>query len=111
MSLPRLEDALHDGLVVLPPLVAAELLSAQLSKAERRGLLALLEDLPLHPTPFAHWRAVGELRAHFSAQGYSVSTPDAHIAACAIEAGAPLWSKDAIFRKLAKASALQLFNG
>jgi predicted nucleic acid-binding protein len=110
VPLPALEGALQDGLVVLAPIVAAELLSATLSKVERRSLVELLEDLPLHPTPLEHWLAVGTLRAHLSKKGLSVSTPDAHIAACAIEAGAVLWSKDAIFRKVAKASSLRLFE-
>jgi predicted nucleic acid-binding protein len=107
--LPALEDALHDGLVLLPPVVVAELLSAPLSASERRKLSDFLSDLPLHPTPFAHWEAVGALRAHLSRRGLSVSTPDAHVAECAIEAGAFLWSKDAIFRKMTRASELRLF--
>jgi predicted nucleic acid-binding protein len=110
VPLPALEGALQDGLVVLAPIVAAELLSATLSKVERRSLVELLEDLPLHPTPLEHWLAVGALRAQLSRKGLSVSTPDAHIAECAIEAGAVLWSNDAIFRKVAKASSLRLFE-
>jgi predicted nucleic acid-binding protein len=108
--LPRLEDALRDGLVVLAPIVAAELLSAPLSAAERRSLAAFVEDLPLHATPLPHWEAVGALRAQLSKKGLSVSTPDAHVTQCAIEAGALLWSNDAIFRKVARASALRLFE-
>jgi predicted nucleic acid-binding protein len=108
--LPALEEALHDGLVVLAPIVAAELLSAPLSKSERRSLTALLQDMPLHPTPLDHWLAVGALRAQLAKKGLSVSTPDAHIAECALEADALLWSNDAVFRKLAKASPLRLFE-
>jgi predicted nucleic acid-binding protein len=110
VPLPPLEEALHDGLVVLAPIVAAELLSAPLSKVERRSLVALLQDLPLHPTPLHHWLAVGALRAQLSKKGLSISTLDAHVAECAIEAGAALWSNDAIFRKVAKASSLRLFE-
>lgn len=108
--MPSLEEALHDGLVVLAPIVAAELLSAPLSKTERRSLGALLRDLPLHPTPLDHWLAVGMLRAQLSKKGLSISTPDAHVAECAIEAGAALWSNDAIFLRVAKASPLRLFK-
>ena len=110
VPLRPLEEALHDGLVVLAPIVAAELLSAPLSKAERLSLAGFLEDLPLHPTPIEHWLAVGALRAQLSKKGLSMSTPDAHVAACAIEADALLWSNDAIFQKVAKASALRLFE-
>ena len=109
--LPRLEDALREGLVVLPPVVAAELLSARLSKAERRSLAAFVQDLPLHPVPLSHWVAVGALRAELSHKGLSVSTPDAHVAECAIEAGGLLWSTDAIFHKMSRVSALRLFEG
>ena len=109
-SLIELESALQDGRVILAPIVAAELLSAPLSKAERRSLSALLEDLPLHPAPLQHWQSVGALRADLAKKGLSVSTPDAHIAACAIEAKAELWSTDTIFRKMTKVSALKLFE-
>ena len=106
-----LEDALHDGRVVLAPVVAAELLSAPLSKSERRALVAFVQDLPLHSTPIDRWLAVGALRAQSLKKGLSVSTPDAHVAECAIEANALLWSTDAIFRKLVKVSSLRLFDG
>lgn len=109
-ALPRLEEALQNGLVVLAPIVAAELLSAPLSKAERHVLVDFVNDLPLHPTPLAHWQGVGALRAELSKKGLSVSTPDAHVAACALEAKAELWSRDAIFRKVGRVSRLQLFE-
>jgi predicted nucleic acid-binding protein len=109
--LPPLEEALRTGSVVLAPIVAAELLSAPLTRAERRSLASFVDDLPLHPTPLPHWQAVGALRAHLSRKGLSVSTPDAHVAACAIEANAALWSNDAVFRKVARATSLRLFDG
>jgi predicted nucleic acid-binding protein len=108
--LPSLDAALRDGLVLLAPVVAAELLSAPLSRTERRSLVAFMEDLPLHPTPLPHWQAVGALRAQLRTKGLSVSTPDAHVAGCAIEAGALLWSNDAIFRKISRVSKLRLFE-
>lgn len=110
-SLPPLEEALRDGLVVLAPIVAAELVSAPLSRVERRSLVAFLEDLPVHPTPLGHWLAVGSLRAQLSKRGLSVSTADAHVAECAIETGGLLWSNDAIFGKVAKAGFVRLFEG
>jgi predicted nucleic acid-binding protein len=109
VSFPALEEALHDGQVMLAPVVAAELLSAPLTRVERSSLRSFLQDLPLHPTPFDHWVAVGALRSQLSKKGLSVSTPDAHVAECAIEMDAMLWSNDAIFRKMAKASSLRLF--
>jgi maltooligosyltrehalose trehalohydrolase len=51
---------------------------------------------------------VGELRGHLGARGVSVSTPDAHVAQCAIDRDAFLLSRDAIFRLVAKHSPLKL---
>ncbi len=104
----RLEEALRLGAVVLSPVVAAELLSGARHPRDRSALIDLLTDLPLHPTPFAHWIAVGDLRAALRRRGLSVSTPDAHVAQCAIERDALLLSNDAVFRRVAKLSALQL---
>lgn len=100
--LPELELALREGLVVLPPLVVAELLSAPLAKRERSELTSLLNDLAIHETPFDHWRRVGELRAALARGGLSVSTPDAHVAQCALDLDASLWSTDSVFEKIAK---------
>ena len=108
--LPELERVLAAGLVVLSPLVLAELLSAPLSTKRRADLADLLLDLPLHPTPFEHWAAVGELRAGAAGKGISVSTPDAHVAQCARDIdGGRLWSRDRIFGRLARVSDLRLY--
>jgi len=108
--LPDLELGLREGLVVLPPLVVAELLSAPLRKRERESLTSLLGDLPLHETPLEHWKRVGELRAGLARKALTVSTPDAHVAQCALDLGARLWSRDAIFSRIAVKSALRLFE-
>jgi hypothetical protein len=108
--LPRLERALEQGLVILPPLVCAELLSSPLAPRKRLQLLSMLRDLPLHFTPFDHWAEVGALRARLLRAGVSVSTPDGHIAQCAIDCGGMLWSRDRIFARIAHHSALQLFE-
>ena len=107
--LPDLEVALREGLVVLPPVVAAELLSAPLSPSRRAQLRSFLLDLPLHPTPFGHWERLGALRSQLSRQGVTVSTPDAHIAQCALETEGRIWSLDAIFGKIAAKLPLRLF--
>jgi tRNA(fMet)-specific endonuclease VapC len=110
VPLVALEDALRVGVVVLAPIVAAELLSATLNVRERRKLAAFLRDLPLHETPLAHWESVGALRAGLAKRGLAVSTPDAHVGQCAIDAGALLWSKDGVFRRMAALSPLRLFG-
>jgi predicted nucleic acid-binding protein len=105
----ELDALLDDGLVVLAPIVAAELLSAPLSRAERASLVDLLEHLPIHPTPLSHWLGVGQLRAKLQRGGLTVSTPDAHVAQCALEAKDQLWSRDGVFAHIASQSELRLF--
>lgn len=105
----ELEALLNDGLVVLPPIVAAELLSAPLSRAERASVVDLLANLPLCPTPLSHWLGVGQLRMRLQRSGLSVSTPDAHVAQCALEAKGQVWSLDGVFANVARLSELRLF--
>lgn len=108
-NLPRLEQALSDGDVVLPPIVAAELGSAPLTATERRRLEAFLRDLPLHPTPLDHWLRVGGLRAAATRKGLTVSTPDAHVAQVALDLGGAVWSEDEVFALLAARSLVRRF--
>jgi predicted nucleic acid-binding protein len=109
-SMPALEAALRDGGVILAPLVAAELMSAPLSIKKRGALADFLRDLPLHSTPLSHWEAVGALRASLASKAVTVSTPDAHIAQCAIEARGRLWSRDTIFTHVRAHSKLRLYS-
>ena len=108
--LPQLEQALERGFVLLAPLVCAELLSSPLPARKRAKLVDMLCDLPLHPTPFEHWARVGALRAGLLRSGLSVSTPDAHVAQCALDCGGLLWSRDHIFGKMARHCELRLFS-
>jgi predicted nucleic acid-binding protein len=108
-ELPRLEQALSDGDVVLPPIVAAELASAPLAVRERERLEGFLRDLPLAETPLAHWFRVGALRAAAAKKGLTVSTTDAHIAQVAIDLGGVVWSADEVFGRLAAKSLVQRF--
>jgi tRNA(fMet)-specific endonuclease VapC len=106
-----LEEALSQGGVVLPPIVVAELVSGARQARERAAIEDLLADLPVHGTPLAHWIRVGELRRQMSDQGISVSTPDAHVAQCALDLDAPLLTRDGIFRQVASATRLRLHPG
>jgi predicted nucleic acid-binding protein len=96
----RLEEALEVGSIVTPPLVVAELLSGVKTK-DRESIVELLSDLELAATPFSHWAAVGDLRGGLQRHGLSVSTPDAHVAQCALDRDALLLSQDAIFTRIA----------
>jgi predicted nucleic acid-binding protein len=94
--------------VVLPPIVVAELMSGAQRPSDRAALQDLLTDLHLHQTPFGHWLRVGELRRALRAKGLAVSTPDAHVAQCALDLNVPLLSTDAVFRRIARHTQLRL---
>jgi predicted nucleic acid-binding protein len=101
------EEALKDGQIVVPPIVAAELLSSAHSKRQVKQLEHLFASLGILQTTDAHWMSVGSLRRSLSIRGMHLSIPDVHIAMCAIERGGSLMSHDAIFEKIsAKSSGL-----
>ncbi len=102
------QQALDERRVYLPPVVAAELLSGRLSASDRRALTSLLDDLPLVQADRAHWYRVGRLRASLGQRGLAVSTPDAHLAQCALDLGADLLTEDRIFSKVAGLAPLRL---
>jgi len=102
------DEALEDGRLHLPVIVAAELLSGRLDASERAELQDMLSDLPAVGTDPEHWFRVGKLRAGLRARGLSVSTPDAHVAQCAIDTGGVLLTEDRVFEKIAKVVPLKV---
>jgi hypothetical protein len=100
--------ALKEGRIHLPPIVAAELLSSRLNQQDRMRLEDFLKELPLCETPFQHWSRVGELRATLAIQGLNASTPDAHVAQCALDLDGYLVSEDAIFKKISALTSLKV---
>ena len=109
-STPFLDEALSNGLVVLPPLVVAELVSGARQQREREAIEYLIGKLPLHETPLDHWMRVGELRQTLRSKGLSVSTPDAHVAQCALDRDAVLLSRDAVFARIARLTPMRLHS-
>jgi predicted nucleic acid-binding protein len=105
---PRLEQALADGAVVLPPIVAAELASGTQRAREQVQLEDLLRELPLVDTPLDHWIRVGQLRLQLKKKGIAVSTPDAHVAQCALDLDAVLLTRDAVFRRISEVTRLKI---
>lgn len=103
-----LEDALAAGSVILPPIVLSELVSGARSEGDRENLDRALSNLPLVGTSRAHWLRVGELRAFLARHGVSISTPDAHVAQCALDLDALLVSRDRIFSTVALHTPLRL---
>ena len=105
-----IEPALEEGTVYLPPVVAAELLSGRMAERARGELEGFLLALPLCQADVAHWFRVGRLRNSLAAKGLSISTPDAHVAQCALDLSADLLSADAVFRLMARHTKLSLFG-
>jgi predicted nucleic acid-binding protein len=105
---PSLEDALAQGSVILSPLVVAELVSGARRSRDRDSITHLMRELPLHETPLDHWVRVGDLRRHLRGRGLAVSTPDAHVAQCALDRDALLLSRDAVFQRIAAIGKLRL---
>jgi predicted nucleic acid-binding protein len=110
IDLPLLESGLERGHVVLPPVVVSELVSGARNPRDLALIADLLTDLPVHETPLHHWVRVGELRRFCRDRGLTVSTPDAHVAQCALDRGAFLLSGDEVFPKLAELVPLQLLT-
>lgn len=106
-----LEDALAAGQVVLAPVVVAELVGGTQTASGREKISALVADFAVHQTPVEHWIRVGELRRRLKAHGLSVSTPDAHVAQCALDRDAHLLARDQIFSHIAKLEPLKLIAG
>ena len=106
----RLEEALLVGSVMVPPIVIAELLSGVKGR-DRTAMIDLLTDLELAHSALSHWIAVGDLRAMLARRGLTVSTPDAHVAQCALDRDALLLSHDAVFTRIANATALRVASG
>jgi predicted nucleic acid-binding protein len=106
-----LEEALAAHTVILPPLVVAELVSGAVDPRERKAITELALELPIHETPREHWVSVGNLRRALRGRGLSVSTPDAHIAQCALDRGALLLSRDTIFSRIADVVPLRVVRG
>ena len=75
---------------------------------DRAALEDLLTELPLCMSDLAHWLRIGRLRALLASKGISVSTPDAHVAQCALDLNAELLTEDQIFKHIAKHSTLRL---
>ena len=106
----RLEDALRLGAVIVPPIVVSEILSG-VRPRDRASMADFLANLALASVPLAHWIAVGDLRATLARRGLSLSTPDAHIAQCALDRDALLLSHDGVFAKVSAMTALRVARG
>ena len=103
-----ISSALREGRVHLPPIVIAEIFSAKLSISDQKKMTEFLSTLGECQCDFSHWIKVGELRRDLAKVGVHVSTPDAHIAQCALDIGAELLTEDKIFEHIQKHKLLKL---
>lgn len=103
-----IDAAMEEARVRLPSLVIAELSSGKLKTRERAALQTLLSRIPRCASDFSHWVRVGELRARLAAKGLHVSTPDAHVAQCALDLDAELLTEDDVFARIARHRPLRL---
>jgi predicted nucleic acid-binding protein len=108
---PELEAALAHGGVALPPVVIAELVSGARKPADRAAIVDLVAELPVHEASVDHWIRVGELRRKLLDRGVTVSTPDAHVAQCALDRDAVLLTRDRIFTRIARVTKLRVAQG
>jgi len=103
-----LSKALHNGTVVLPPLVVAEMVSGATTLEQRTAVGEIVQDALLHETSLGHWIDVGVLRRELRRKGVTVTLPDAHIAQCALELDALLLTRDAVFTQIAQHTPLRV---
>ncbi len=103
-----IDEALTEGRIYLSGIIAAELTSGNMSTRHRSDLESFLGDLPLIEHDLSHWCRVGQLRAGLISKGLTVSTPDAHVAQCALDLQAELLTKDKIFTKISQKVSLKL---
>ncbi|MBN8555864.1 MAG: PIN domain-containing protein [Deltaproteobacteria bacterium] len=104
----KIDSALSEGRVFVSPIVVSELLSGKMTDKNRKDLESFLSELPLTSMNFDHSVKVGKLRSDLIKKGFSVSTPDAHIAQSAMDMDAYLISEDKIFQKISKVIPLKV---
>jgi predicted nucleic acid-binding protein len=107
-TIVEVERAIADNRIVLSPLVIAEILSGETAPRTREAVGLLLQDYPLHPTLLDHWIRVGDLRRMLRANGVNATIPDAHIAQCALDRDAVVYTRDEIFVRIAKHTSLRV---
>jgi predicted nucleic acid-binding protein len=107
-TIAEIETAMAEGTLVLSPIVIAELLSGDTTPQHRVMISEWLQDYRLHETPLSHWMDVGKLRRMLRADGLNVTIPDAHVAQCALDLDATLYSRDEVFTLIAEHTPLRL---
>jgi predicted nucleic acid-binding protein len=108
LDVERLDDALHDGVVMMPPPVLSELLSDPALPAD---LEATLREIPLLETSDGYWARAGRLRGTVLARRRKARLADALIAQSCLDHRLLLITRDRDFRAFAAAARLDLVVG
>lgn len=104
----RLDDALHDRLVMMAPAVLTELLSdAKLLP----DVEAMLREVPLLDASDGYWARAGRLRAKVLAKRKKARLGDALIAQSCLDHRVGLITRDRDFKAFADAAGLDLVIG
>ncbi|HVS66120.1 MAG TPA: PIN domain-containing protein [Thermoanaerobaculia bacterium] len=104
----RLDDALQDRVVMMPPPVLSELLSDPKLSAD---LEATLREVPFLDTSDGYWVRAGRLRATVLARRRKARLGDALIAQSCLDHRLPLLTRDRDFMAFADAAKLDLVVG
>ena len=100
-----LDRALHQGIVVLPPVVLAEMLSYPALDEEIAGLIRALSVLEIHP---GFWERTAAIRARVLTLGLRARLADSLIAQSCVDHGVPLITRDDDFQHFADHAGLIL---
>lgn len=99
------DEALSQGVVVLPPVVLTELMSdARASRVLSRSVA----QIPLLPPKDGYWERTGLLRANLLSRRLRARLADALIAQSCIDDATPLLTRDSDFRHFARWGGLKL---
>ncbi|RYZ95347.1 MAG: type II toxin-antitoxin system VapC family toxin [Proteobacteria bacterium] len=106
-EVPLLEASLTAGLVLLPALVATELLGNRLTKKDRFDLEQVLGAVPSVGLDAKHFVRAGRLKGELADHGLAISARDAHVIQCAIDRRALILSRDPLYRHPTLSSLVQ----
>ena len=101
----RIDLALQNGELILPPAVLAELLGDPASSAGYREVIARFELLEILP---GYWTRAGQSRRQLRSRGCRAKLGDALIAQSCIDHDVRLITRDPDFRHFAKHCGLEL---
>ena len=101
----RIDDALSQGTLCIPPVVLTEVLS---EPSSRERLAPIVTEWRLLASTSGYWLRAAETRSRLIAKGLRARLPDTLIAQSCIDHGVVLIERDRDFRHFAKHCGLKL---